>query len=111
MISAMLPLTEIISAQHSATNAAELSVKKLQPAPGLKVELVASEPLVQNPVAFSIDERGRFFIAESHRWKDSIFDVTKETNWLQADLSFRKVEDRAAFLEKQFAANLNILTK
>lgn len=100
-----------VIAQHGPANEAELSVKKLQVAPGLKVELFAAEPLVQNPVAFSIDERGRFFIAESHRWKDSIFDVTKETNWLLGDLSFRNVEDRAAFLQKQFATNLNILTK
>ncbi len=104
-----LPLK--IFAQHSAANDAELSVKKLQPAPGLKVELFASEPLLKNPVAFSIDERGRFFIAETHRYKDSIFDITRETNWLMADLSFRKVEDRAAFLEKEFATNINFLTK
>ncbi len=100
-----------LAGQHGPANEAELSVKKLQAAPGLKVELFAAEPLLQNPVAFSIDERGRFFIAESHRWKDSIFDVTKETNWLMSDLSFRKVEDRAAFLRKQFATNLNLLTK
>ena len=105
----LLPLKS--SAQHSQTNDAELSVKKLQVALGLKAELFASEPLFKNPVAFSIDERGRFFIAESHRWKDSIFDVTKETNWLAPDLSFRTVEDRAAFLAKQFATNFSILTK
>jgi quinoprotein glucose dehydrogenase len=97
-------------AQHGPSDA-ELSVKKLQPAPGLKVELFASAPLFENPVAFSIDERGRVFIAESHRWKDSIFDVTRETNWLLNDLSFRTVDDRAAFLQKEFATNLTLLTK
>ncbi len=100
-----------ILAQHGPTNAAQLSAKKLQVAPGLSVELFAGEPLLQNPVAFSIDERGRFFISETHRYKDSIFDITRETNWLLNDLSFRKVEDRAAFLQKPFATNLNFLTK
>ncbi|MDO8539650.1 MAG: c-type cytochrome [Opitutaceae bacterium] len=32
--------------------------------PGFKVELVATEPLVQDPVAFAFDRRGRLFVAE-----------------------------------------------
>ena len=31
---------------------------------GFQVELVASEPDVMNPVAMTIDERGRFWITE-----------------------------------------------
>ncbi len=100
-----------IPAQHGGPTDAELSVKKLQVAPGLSVALFASEPLLKNPVAFSIDELGRFFIAETHRYKDSIFDITRQTNWLMNDLSFRTVDDRAAFLQKEFATNLNFLTK
>ncbi|MEO5804694.1 MAG: PVC-type heme-binding CxxCH protein, partial [Verrucomicrobiota bacterium] len=100
-----------VFAQPRPINDAELSVKKLVVAPGLGVALFAAEPLLQNPVAFSIDERGRFFISETHRYKDSIFDITRQTNWLLSDLSFRQVEDRAAFLQKEFATNLNFLTK
>jgi len=33
--------------------------------PGLKVELVASEPLIESPVALAFDERGRLFVAEN----------------------------------------------
>lgn len=33
--------------------------------PGLRVELVASEPLIDSPVAFAFDERGRLFVAEN----------------------------------------------
>ena len=33
--------------------------------PGLRVELVAAEPLVVSPVAFAFDERGRLFVAEN----------------------------------------------
>src|SRR5688572_30115126 len=32
--------------------------------PGFRVELVAAEPLVQDPVAFAFDARGRLFVAE-----------------------------------------------
>ena len=32
--------------------------------PGLRLELVAAEPLVVSPVAMAFDERGRIFVAE-----------------------------------------------
>lgn len=89
-------------AQHTTNAAAEAKLKQLQIAPGLKVELVATEPLLQNPVAFSVDERGRFFIAETHRWGNSVFDITKQVTWLLDDLSCRTVADREALLHRQF---------
>ncbi|MEW6305215.1 MAG: HEAT repeat domain-containing protein [Verrucomicrobiota bacterium] len=89
----------------------ELAIKKFQPASGLKVELFAAEPLLENPVAFSIDEKGRFFISETHRYREAIFDITKNLPWLIDDLSFRTVEDRAIFLARTFTTNFNILTK
>src|SRR4051794_40351150 len=33
--------------------------------PGLRLELVAAEPLVVSPVAMAFDERGRLFVAEN----------------------------------------------
>jgi putative membrane-bound dehydrogenase-like protein len=41
------------------------AVKKMTVPPGFSVELVAAEPDVINPVAMTIDERGRFWICES----------------------------------------------
>ena len=32
--------------------------------PGFRIELVASEPLVQDPVAMAFDESGSLFVAE-----------------------------------------------
>ena len=89
-------------AQHATNAATEAKLKQLQVAPGLKVELVAAEPLLQNPVAFSVDERGRFFIAETHRWKTAVFDITKQVPWLLDDLSCRTVADREALLRRHF---------
>ena len=34
---------------------------------GLSVELFAAEPLLANPVAFCIDEKGVFYVAETFR--------------------------------------------
>ena len=95
---------------HSTHQPAELDMKKFQLTPGLKIELIASEPLLQNPVAFSVDELGRFFVVETHRYRNSIFDITEKTNWLTEDLSFRRVEDRSNFLARTFATNLSVLT-
>ncbi|MFM8471222.1 MAG: PQQ-dependent sugar dehydrogenase, partial [Limisphaerales bacterium] len=98
LLCAALPVV----AQHSTNAAAEAKLKQLQVAPGLKVELVAAEPLLQTPVAFSVDERGRFFIAETHRWGNSVFDITKQVTWLLNDLSCRTVADREAHLHRLF---------
>ena len=98
-------------AQHSTNTAAEAKLKQLQVAPGLKVELVAAEPLLQNPVAFSVDERGRFFIAETHRYKKAVFDITQRVPWLLDDLSCRTVADREALLRRHFpGTNFSVLT-
>src|SRR6266850_55654 len=42
----------------------EESLKYLKTEPGLKVELVAAEPLVVDPVAVAWDEKGRMFVVE-----------------------------------------------
>ena len=42
----------------------EASIKKIQLPPGYSVELVASEPMVQEPVAIAWDGNGRLFVAE-----------------------------------------------
>ncbi|MBC7853554.1 MAG: c-type cytochrome [Pirellulaceae bacterium] len=41
------------------------AIKKMTVPEGFTVELVASEPDIMNPVAMTIDERGRFWITES----------------------------------------------
>lgn len=98
-------------AQHATNTAAEAKLKQLQVAPGLKVELIAAEPLLQNPVAFSVDERGRFFIAETHRYKKAVFDITQRVPWLLDDLSCRTVADREALLRRHFpGTNFSVLT-
>ena len=102
-------------AQH-ATNppafaAAAGDAKRFQLAPGLKLGVWAAEPQLSNSVAFSIDGKGRIFLAESDRWAVSVFDITAHTNWLLQDMSFRTVADRAAFLSNQFATNITFLTK
>ncbi len=95
-------------AQHAVTPpdfaAATTQAGQLRLAPGFHLSVWAAEPQLSNAVAFSFDHLGRCYIAESHRWSVSIFDITQHTNWLAADMSFHSVADRTAFLEARFAA-------
>ncbi len=42
---------------HSTNTALAADLKKFKLAPGLKAEVVAAEPLLQNPVAFSLSTK------------------------------------------------------
>ena len=66
---------------------------------GFAVECFAAEPDLANPVAFSIDERGRVFVCEAFRAHKGVGDNTgKEgTGWLEADLAAKTVDDRLAY--------------
>ena len=66
---------------------------------GFAVECFAAEPDLANPVAFSIDERGRVFVCEAFRAHKGVGDNTgKEgTAWLEADLAAKTVDDRLAY--------------
>lgn len=51
----------------------EESIKRIQLPPGFHIELVASEPMVQEPVALAWDGNGRMFVAEMNTYmKDAV---------------------------------------
>ncbi|MDQ4140185.1 MAG: dehydrogenase, partial [Bacteroidota bacterium] len=56
--------------QKSATTMGGISPEKalstFELEPGFKIELVAAEPLVADPVAMEIDENGRMYVVEMH---------------------------------------------
>ena len=45
---------------------AESALSTFELEPGFKIELVAIEPLIADPVAMEIDENGRFYVVEMH---------------------------------------------
>jgi quinoprotein glucose dehydrogenase len=96
-----------LPAAQDAPSKAELAVKKLRAADGLRVELAAAEPLLANPVAFWIDDRGRTFVAESHRVGAPVFDVPSQED----DLACRTVEDRLAMIRKHLGPDAERLAR
>ncbi len=67
---------------------------------GLKVELFAAEPLLANPVAFHIDEKGVAYVAETFRLNEGVTDTRGHMDWLDDDMACRTVADRVAMYKK-----------
>ncbi len=85
----------------AASPEGENAIKTFQVPAGLKVELVAGEPLVANPVAFSIDEQGRFYVVETFRLHAGVTDIRAHMDWLDRELAVKSVEERVSYM-KQF---------
>ncbi len=72
-------------------------------AEGLQLSLWASDTLVNDPIAISIDDHGKVFYTWATRQTNSEFDVRSHRNWMEASISFRTVEDRRDFLRATFS--------
>jgi quinoprotein glucose dehydrogenase len=102
-----------------ASGEAEAAMKRFQIPPGFKIELFAAEPMLANPVAFSIDEKGRVFVAETYRHSavgpafrffEGVFDIRSHMDWLEQDLASRSVEDRVQLMQRNLGTNFAKLT-
>lgn len=86
--------------------AAEAAIKGFELPPGFKCELVAADPLLANPVCFSLDELGRFFVVETHRFGRGVPDIRERMDWLDIELASRSVEERVAYTRRLEPDNL-----
>ena len=86
------------------------AIKSFRYDAGMKVELWANEPQLANPVAFSPDEKGRWYVSESYRQEGrreagrillgGVVDNRAHMNWLDDDIAARTIEDRLAMMRK-----------
>jgi len=83
-----------------ASNEPTLAAKKFRVQKDLNVNLWAAEPMLANPVCFCFDEKGRVYVAETHRLHAGVTDIRGHMAWLDEDLACRTVEDRVALLKK-----------
>lgn len=102
-----------------ASDEATLAIKKFRVPPGFKVELVAAEPALANPVAFCIDEQGRIYVAETfrhsavgpaYRYYEGVLDIRSHLDWLDDDLAARTVQDRIDLLQRHLGTNAAKMT-
>lgn len=80
-----------------------LASTAIQLAEGLTISLWASDSLAPDPIAMSIDDKGRVYLTSTERQKHSEFDIRGYRDWMTPSISFQSVEDRRAFLHKTFA--------
>ena len=78
------------------------AMKKFVLPAGFKVEPWATEPMLGNPVAFTIDEQGRIYVAETYRYRTSTLDIRHYMFMLEDDMAIRNVEERMAMTKKHF---------
>jgi quinoprotein glucose dehydrogenase len=89
---------------------AERSKGKFKLGAGLSIELYSAEPHFVNPVAFHADEKGRFYVVETHRLGNATFDIRGRGAWVDDDLACRTVADREAMHRKFMGEKYEKLT-
>ena len=85
--------------QDSLPDAEQLIATFRRPA-DLDIHLWAKEPMLANPVGFTLDERGRVYVAETHRVNHGVTDDRSRMFWLVDDLASRSIEDRLAMYQR-----------
>ncbi|MFM2401276.1 MAG: hypothetical protein RI950_793 [Bacteroidota bacterium] len=97
---------KIILVDQTKVSQTAQAIKDKQPIkiiPGLKIDLWASDSLLQDPVAIAVDDQGAIFVNSTNRNKASEFDIRGHRDWMTESIGFQTVEDRRAFLRRNFA--------
>lgn len=77
------------------------SQKQFQVAPGFRVELVAAEPLLADPVAIDFDARSRIFVCEIHGYNlEGYLDVLELNNSGVLDKAVRRIAANPEAIKK-----------
>ncbi len=106
----LAPSGQTVSEVAPASDEAALAIKRIQPAPGLKVDLWAAEPMLANPVAFCFDEKGRVYLCETFRLGAGVDDIRGIMDWLNEDLASRSVDDRMAEMKRHLGERFGTYT-
>jgi quinoprotein glucose dehydrogenase len=86
----------------AASKEGEQAMARFKVPEGWKIELVAAEPLLANPVCFAFDLDGKtIYVGETFRHHKGVTDIRDHMDWNDDDLAARTVEDRVAYFKKQ----------
>lgn len=101
-------VTELAEKSEDATKA----IGSFQRPAGFSCELFAAEPMMGNPVAFTIDNRGRVVVCETYRQGTGVTDNRgHDEKWLSADLAAQTVADRVKYHREQLGEKVSIFEK
>lgn len=82
------------------TDAARKQMAAFRLPAGMKVELFAAEPKLASPVAIGLDEKGRVYVAEEHRFNAGTEENRTRAFLLEDDLQVRTLDDRLKMFQK-----------
>ena len=125
------PQTKPVPAKTESTKSESNTAAKIEPAPdgrveatraiatfraprGFKIELFAAEPELRHPIAFCLDEQGRVYVAEEHRFNRGTEENRKCSFLLDDDLQCNSIEDRLKMYQKyadRFKGGMDWFTK
>ena len=71
-LAVLIAATALGAAEKPRFLTPEESLAALQLEPGLRIDLVASEPLIADPVAFAFDEKQRLYVVENRGYPDPL---------------------------------------
>jgi quinoprotein glucose dehydrogenase len=83
-----------------ASKDAELALKGFRLPENVQGSLLAAEPMLANPVCFTITNDGRIIVCETFRQEVGVEDNRGHMNWLENDLQLQSVEERAAMFRR-----------
>ncbi|HZZ43592.1 MAG TPA: HEAT repeat domain-containing protein [Tepidisphaeraceae bacterium] len=85
---------------------AEKDAAKFKLTKGLEISVFAAEPQLANPVQMCTDQKGRWWIAETFRYRlGGVVDV-RNVDWWDEDLASKTVEDRIALITRKMGSRI-----
>ncbi len=99
----LMLLATVASAQDSkpdGTQAATAAMAAFRLPEGFTAELFAADPMLTNPIAFCLDEHGRVYVAEDHRFLEGTPENRSHSFMLDDDLQVTTLADRLAMQTK-----------
>ena len=110
LAAAVLPLGSLRAIEEEASsdgvapasNEGQNAIKSFKFDEGLNCQLWAAEPLLGNPVCFTQDEKGRWYVAETFRQHKGAEDDREHPEWRDEDIASESVEDRLAYMHKHW---------
>ncbi len=82
------------------TQAATAAMAAFRLPEGFTAELFAADPMLTNPIAFCLDEHGRVYVAEDHRFLEGTPENRSHNFMLDDDLQVTTLADRLAMQTK-----------
>jgi quinoprotein glucose dehydrogenase len=93
-------LDDIAPPEPFLSESLQTAMRKMSVAPGLKLDVYAREPMIQNVVSFGFDEQGRCYVVETDRRHTSLLDIENFPRWMDDDFALRTPGQRAEFYKQ-----------